>query len=250
MGKQTLEGLDFQMTDRERKLDKLRKLLALATNNPNKAEALAAIAKLHKRATEFGLTLDQIKSSAAATNDYGSRSEYSGEKQFGYVDRFLWRAIAAFCCCKVGVGRDADGDLTIVYFGHEVDVELAFWLRGTIRSAMAFEWGIYRDFVLPKGADLTTAMRSFHEGLAGEMINRMEAVDRGTPTTGRDLIVAKQALVETKAAEAGFQEAKGGRSYARKVDSAAFGAGASAGRRIDIGRGVSGRTSSTRMIGK
>lgn len=232
------------------KLAKLRKLLSLANNNPNKAEALAAVEKARAYAATYGLTMAEAEATKDFA-DFGKRSAYSGEKQFGFVDRYLWKSIANFCRCKVGTETDEDGDLCIVYFGHDVDVELAHWLRGTIKAAMAFEWGVYRDFVM-QGGNVANQMTSFHMGMARELSDRMARVEdadhKAETSESRALVVKKWELVNAAAEAAGFMEARGSRGRSVNVDGGAYDAGAAAGRRVDIGRGVSGRA--TKMIGK
>lgn len=242
------------MTDSEKRKhrEKLHKLLALATGNTNKAEAMAAVEKARRYAAEYGLSLAEAEATKDF-RDYREKAVYSGEKQFAFVDQYLWRTIANFCRCKVGTGRDEDGDLTIVFFGHDVDVELAHWLRATIRAAMAFEWQIYRDFVMGKGESVARAMTSFHMGMARELSDRMAVVENKDHFEGtsdsRALVVKKWELVNAAASAMGFQEAKGGRGRSVNIDGEAYGAGQSAGRRVDIGRGVGGN-GGAKMIGK
>lgn len=229
------------MTDKERKLDKLRKLHALASNNPNEKEAEAAIAKLRALQVEYGLTREDIESGSEETKAFGSKAKFSGEKNFGWCDRFLWRDIARFTSTLVGTGRDEDGDLTLIYFGHEVDVELAWWLRDTIKAAMAFHWGVHRDFVL-NGKFKAEDVRAFHIAMASRLRERMAVAVRTAPPTGQSLIVLKDALVRQKGLEAGFQEARGGRGYSADTNSASYRAGYEAGGYVNIGRSVNSRT--------
>lgn len=244
------------MTSNEKRLDKLRKLLALATKNPNEAEAAAAIDMLRERATAYGLTLDDIKNASEATTEFRqSEDMFSAERGWAWCDRFLWEAMAVFTCTKAGFAVDGDGDKVIRFYGHEVDVELAVWLRNTIKAAMAFEWSIYRDFVwseTPKRTrpGLSTAIFSFHKEMAARLKERMEQAVRTSEAdpAGTALVVQKNALVEQKAALAGFVGAKWGTGKARAFDERAGAAGRQAGGRVDLGRSVG--TGGVRMIGR
>lgn len=236
--------------ERKARLETLRKILALANHaNTNKALAMAAIEKARKYAADYGLTLAE----AEKLNDFsefGAQAAYSGSKQYGFVDRCLWKTIAEFCRVKVGVGTDKDGDLTISFFGHNADVMLAHWLRDTIKAAMAFEWGVYRDFVMEKGSNLPNKMTSFHMGMANELRSRMARVSSEDTATSDScaLVVKKWALVNAAAEAAGFKEAREGRGRSVNVDTSAYNSGCDAGRRVDIGRGVAARAS--KMIGQ
>lgn len=238
------------MTDEERKakLATLASLLAMAEGKANKAEAMNAIDMLQARAEKFGFTMEEIRNGLASRDDnFKTASMYSGEKQYGFVDQFLWKTIANFCNVLVGVGVDGDGDLTLRYFGTDADVELAKWLRATIKAAMALEWGVYRDFVMAKGVNVKVEMQSFHRGLADEMRERMD-VQREKVSSGRnEIIVATMALVVQKARDAGFAEAVSGRGRSMAMSEGAYGAGRQAGARVNIGRGVAG--GGAKMIG-
>lgn len=239
------------MTDDERKkkLATLASLLAMAEGKANKAEAMNAIDKLQERAARFGFTMEEIRNGLAARDDnFKTASMYSGEKQYGFVDQFLWKTIAEFCNVLVGVGVDSDGDLTLRYFGTDADVELAKWLRATIKAAMALEWGVYRDFVMAKGSNIPQEMRGFHRGLADELRERMEVKRKVVPSERNEIIVATMALVVQKARETGFAEAVAGKGRAYNMSEAAYGAGRQAGARVNIGRGVAG--GGAKMIGK
>ena len=229
--------------DRKKKLDKLAKLLALANNNPNKAEAMAAIAKLTALREEYGFTDADIENGRMASEGiFTERSAYSGEKDFGFCDRFLWKSIADFCGVMVGVGTDEDGDLTIRFYGLDSDVDLAFWLRNQIKAAMAFEWGIYRDFVMGPKERVSVAMPNFHMGFAEEMRERMSVVRvKEQAASGRNEIMLKSMeIVRAKARDAGFTEAVGGRRSTGAGDASAYSAGRDAGGRVNMGRAVTG----------
>jgi len=239
------------MTDDERKkkLATLASLLAMAEGKANEAEAMNAIDQLQARAARFGFTMEEIRSGMAARDDnFKTASMYSGEKNYGFVDQFLWKTIAEFCNVLVGVGVDSDGDLTLRYFGTDADVELAKWLRATIKAAMAFEWSVYRDFVMPKGSNVSHEIQGFHRGVAANMRERMEVQRKIVPSERNEIIVATMALVRQKAQDTGFAEAVAGYGRAKTMSDGAYNAGRMAGARINIGRGVAG--GGAKMIGK
>lgn len=238
----------MDMNERKKRLKKLRKILNLAQGNVNKAEALASISKAMAYAAQYGLSLAEAED-MKDFSEYGKRSAYSGTKNYGYVDRYLWKDIAKFCHCKVGVEMDEDGDHCIVFFGHEADVDIAFWLRGNIRAAMKFEYEIYRDFVA-SGRQGVDARDSFHLGFANEVRERMGVVDAAPKTSDSTaLVVKKWEIVNAAAKEAGFVEAQGSAGRRVNHDGNAYAAGSAAGRRVNLGRGVSGN-GSVKMIGR
>lgn len=249
------------MTDegtRAKRLERLRKLLALAKGNASEAEAMAAIGKAHDYADRFGLSMDEArqKEKDGDVADYRAQAFYSGETDYDAVDKYLWRDIAKFCCVRVTntadgetLARDEDGDLVLIYQGEPADVELAIWLRATARAAMRFEWEVYRDFVYKREVPLNVAMQSFHRGFADKARARMEAHERRAAPTGKELVVVKQALLVQAAEAHGWHDPFLGRGSRARVDGAAYGAGEAAGGRVDIGRGVA-QGGNVKMIGR
>lgn len=251
------------------RLDKLRKLLALGLGNANEAEAAAAIRKAQEYAETHGLNLDdladEVKREEAAEGYRKSGPLFSGIDKWADVDLYMWKAIAFFCDCKVGITRDDDGDWAIEYFGHEVDLELAQYLRVVIARAMEYEWDV---MALGLGSDArpdeqSSAARkvaadkrravikeSFLRGMTDRLKQRMIDVraDRAMRTSGNQLVVLKQALLVQKAEEAGFTEAQGSKARSVAADAAAYHSGFQRGDAVNLGRGVA--DSRAKMIAK
>lgn len=236
----------------ESKMKKLRALLALAGDKANEAEAMAALAMAQKYAAEYGLSLDDVKQDDGT--DFGkSEPMFSGFRDsgdaFSMCDKVLSFAIAKFCCIKVQATISADGkENEIVYFGHNIDVAIAQALRKTINKAMNLEWIVYRDFLardLHSAKATADAKISFQAAMANRIRDRMLALREeaagaaGGGDTGTALVVAKAALLSTRAKEANFQEAQG--TYGRSGNNyAAHAAGRDAGNRVKLRTEVGG----------
>lgn len=234
-------------TERDAKLDKARKLRRKAASTTSEAEAMACIAIVRKLQAECGLTLEEIEREDEFTSaaHFQTAEFYSGDNAWNHVDMNLAFVIAEFCRVKVGTKFKNNGvkntEYFLQFFGHEADVENASWLRETIKAAMLFEWEIYRDFVMPKGSDQRVARRSFSMGMAGRLRQRMEEAKRDDDEESTALTIRVNALVEQRAKEAGFTEAKGARRTVRTHDAGAYASGQDAGSRVNIGRGVTHR---------
>ena len=259
---------------KESKIEKLKKLLVLASGNANEAEAMAALAKAQEYAATYGLNIDNIKTEEglkAARKGYGkSSSIFSGfggntdsRLQFAPVDALLWKDIARFCDVMIGVTKDSDGDNCIEYYGQEADVELAIYLRATIAKAMDFEWSVhemlldneYRPNMQTSTRNMQAAMNkvfvlkhSFWQGMADRLRERMmflhrqrtEAATEGSDS--RALMVVKEKMLAERAKEDGFRSAVGARGQHHAVDSAMYATGHQRGGAVDLGRGVSAKS--------
>lgn len=228
------------------KMETLRRLLAAANDQGNEQAAMAALAMAQKLAARYGLSLDDVKKDDGT--DFGkSEPMFSGFRDgdastaFSMADKVLSFAIAKFCCIKVQAVVSADGkENEIVYFGYSCDVAIAQYLRKVMNRAMNLEFIVYRDFIangLNGQKQITDAKISFQAAFANRVRDRMselmaeQAMKPGD--AGTALVVAKAALLATRAKEANFQEAKAqaGRSGS---DYSASAAGREAGNRVPL----------------
>lgn len=252
------------------KLEKLRKLLALAAaqSGATEAEALGALAKAQEYATTHGLSIEEANSKTFKASDHYSASGplFSSTHHADYyrslcpADAYLWMAIRKFCGVYVRLTKDSDGDNAIEYFGHEADVELAMFLRLTMNKAMFAGWGALQ-YTLPSDARpdwATTAaerkrteakqyeMRhAFFLGFADTVRTRMQWLidtrnEHVSPSVGTALVAIKDSLIKAEAAKIGFYDAIGVHGKHRPVDSETYGAGKQHGHSVDLGRGVGG----------
>jgi hypothetical protein len=179
---------------------------------------------------------------------------YAGDSN--HIRDMLGRAVAQFCDCKVWM----EGARTkIVFFGLETDTVFAKWLLDTLhdfvkRQSLAFladmgkaVGGVTDLFGAPLNGHLREQKRvSFIYGCCHRISQRLieaarERAAHSAKSTGRDLVVVKNALVEDAFAKLGFRLKKhrgGNRSIG---DSGAFQRGVAAGEKASFGRPVGGR---------
>ena len=153
-------------------------------------------------------------------------------------------AIARFCCCKVWLEREDDGDAHYVFFGFETDVALAGYLFTVAAAAMQTELLRFRaDRSSLTGTMHRTASTNFQMGMAQRIAERLEqtqaareeAIATQRPV-GTALVLARQHTVEDA-----FRERKvrlrAQRGVAFRADGA-YQAGRAAGERVNINRPV------------
>jgi hypothetical protein len=125
-----------------------------------------------------------------------------GGKQRRPIDGCI-TAIARFCDCKVWVSRDTMMP-SYVFFGFDADTALAGYLFHVIDRAMATALTAFRA-TQPRlrGAGLRAASRSFQQGMAARVSDRLDEMHRqrdanvaAQRSTGTALILVKQQVVE------------------------------------------------------
>lgn len=272
------------MSERENKLRKLRALLALAANNPNEAEAMAAIAKANDYAALHGINLSDVATDAkrdkvakeyATTEPLFSGFGDSPDKRNNWqpVDWYLWKQLAFFCDVKVRTTITDEGYWAVQYAGHEVDLELVQYLRKVINFAMHHGWKA-GEYLLPPEAQpqnfirqpglhkkavslYNTAMHSFFSGMAERLRERMTDVrlrqtEAAVPTDREQanaLVVVKRDMLAAYVKSVGFKETEGsyGATYASDAGMRAY--GRAKGDSVDLGRGV-GNGSKVKALGR
>ena len=116
-------------------------------------------------------------------------------------------AIARFCDCKVWVSRDTPIP-SYVFFGFDADTAMTSYLFSVIDRAMRTALMAFRATNSRlRGAGLRNASRSFQQGMAARIANRLNAMRRARDThvaaqrsTGTALVLVKHQVVEDASA--------------------------------------------------
>jgi hypothetical protein len=153
-------------------------------------------------------------------------------------------AIARFCDCKVWVSRDTPVP-SYVFFGFDADTAMTSYLFSVIDRAMSTALSAFRT-TSPRlrGARLRNASRSFQQGMAARIADRLNAMHRtrdahvaARRSTGTALVLVKHQVVEDALRETEIRlVAAAGLSRARL--NGAFRHGLAAGDRVNLNRPV------------
>jgi hypothetical protein len=153
-------------------------------------------------------------------------------------------AIAIFCDCRVWREKNSQGENRYVFFGLSPDVAVAQYIADLVSTAMAAEVSRFKrtpGYLRHHPDDRRTVSVSFLHGMAASIGEKLTAMkherDAVNASTGRDLMVVKQAVVDEELATLGLRFGKA-RATGRRVVGAAFGAGQAAGRKLRINPGV------------
>ena len=114
----------------ERIVDKIRKLLALGSNNPESNEAGAALKKAAELAEMYGLSLADVDKTSGETKIERMTLATVNMRRYGMWMSPLAGKIAKIFDCHVVISADG-GDYTFV--GTPTDMQLAIWYFKLIR---------------------------------------------------------------------------------------------------------------------
>ena len=136
-------------------------------------------------------------------------------------------AIADFCDCRVWREKNAAGEARYVFFGLRSDIEVAHYLTELIDAAVRAELGRYKttpDYRRFRHQERHMANASFALGMVASIADKLMAMkaarDEVNHRTGRDLVVVKAAVVDSRTRQTRPEAADGAR---RRPDGVAHG---------------------------
>lgn len=240
------------MSEQQKRLEKLRKLLALSEGTANEAEMLAALGKAMEYADKYGLSLEDAKNNPDERIEAGRMNVKSGWNEWSFLDAELGPKLCAFLRLKaVNAWQPKDGIYEITYVGEPAAVELFGWIRRTIMATYKYEKEVYEKFVhrdMPASErpTLDNARKSFLFGFCRKIQARIDEIMKArlmalspTDRASRDaLVVVTSALIEASIKKHGDVPVSYKTRSVGKVDMSAYGAGQAAGARVEMGRGV------------
>ena len=209
------------------------------------AEALLAASKAKELMDKY-----QINLSEAHLEDEGfvrGTSERPEKRRFN-AQKWLAAAVANYCDCKVWettTMKHGKWSTAVVFFGLRSDVEMANWL---LKALEAFTW-VQTD----KFGGLYFERRNFAMGCSRRISERLkeEATARRSKdlnmSSGRNLVVVKNALVKREFNKLGILLRQTQSSYTMGGSSGAKDAGRAAGNKANFGRPVARSTEALRI---
>jgi hypothetical protein len=230
-----------QSADIDRLKTRIQALRAKTVQNGcTEQEALAAAAKVADLLDQHDLSLSDVEireepCERAVVETY--------RRQRVPLDGCV-NAIAAFCDCRVWREKNSRGENRYVFFGLSPDVAVAHYIADLVSTAMTVEAGRFKrtaGYLRYRPDARRTVSASFLHGMAASIGEKLTAMKRErdamNASTGRDLIVVKQAVVDEELAKLGLWFGTA-RAPGRRVAATAFEAGQAAGRNLRINPGV------------
>jgi hypothetical protein len=217
-------------------------------NGCTEAEAMAAAEMVGRLLERYALSMDAIEIRTARCVQVAVPI---GGRRRRPIDGCV-PAIARFCDCKVWLTRatapDPSGEATdrcYMFFGFETDTALATYLFAVIDRAVRTETMTFRQLNSRlQGVRLRRTSASFQHGVVARVSERLDAMHsardatvRAQRSTGTDLIVAKNRVVEEAFGEIDIRLVRMA-ATGRRVITSAFRAGWTAGDRVNLNRPV------------
>jgi hypothetical protein len=224
--------------DRKGQLDRIRALMArTVAAGCTEAEAKEAAFAVDRLLSLYEIDLDEV---TVKEQEIVSIMVAGGNHVVG----FAARKIAAFTDCRVWTFERAK----LVYFGFEVDTQIAeyltaVFLRAIDRESQAFTM-FNSDYDEKTSRGQSDMIESFGIGMAGRLGERLDELkskrDFVKRTTGMDLVKVKGPLVDAAFDALGLVMGRGGRGRSVR-DPSAFAAGRTAAGNVSINQGIAGR---------
>lgn len=207
------------------------------SNGCTEAEAMAAAEMVGRLLERYAVTMEEIDVREAVCRQV---SIPIGGLRRQPIDACV-PAIARFCDCKVWLAREEERPV-YVFFGFEMDTELALYLFQLIDRAMEHEATVFRPAARrQRGLVFRQALLSFRRGMASRLSDRLEEMHAAREasvaaqrSTGSALVIVKHGLVEQAFQEASIRLTSV-RTAAIRPDGA-YREGYAAGDRVNLNR--------------
>lgn len=237
---------------RTKVLARIKKMLALADNNPSAAEAAVAAAMASKLMDKFNIEHSEV---LLADLSEDSIIEHSTDVSWARsAPRWVVRIIVATAqlhdcearynySSKEGVRQRHVG---VSFLGEKGDVIVAAWVFDYLLGEMRRLGNVYSKSI---GRATTVQRHSFRVACAGEIAStlrrmlREKEAEMASHSTGKDLVICKRDLVKQK-----FNVKYGAAKANKYGDLSAAAAGAAAGRKVSIRTGIEGSVKPTKKI--
>ena len=236
-----MTGTAKQVADLDRLKTRIQALRARTVENGcTEQEALAAASKVAELLDRHDLSLTDIEIREEPCERAVLETH---RKQRVPLDGCV-NAIAAFCDCRVWREKNAAGEFRYVFFGLAPDVAVGHYVAELVATAMATDVERFKrtkEYQRYRPNDRRAISASFLHGMVASISEKLTAMKRDrdvvNASTGRDLVVVKQAVVEEELAKLNmnFRRPK---ASGRMIEKNAYEAGQAAGRNLAINPGV------------
>lgn len=219
------------MNTRAQLIAKIKALLSKTVENGcTEAEAMAALAVARRMMDQHEIDATDIAFGGESVTE-----EVKVKTDFEKIRDHLATPVGFFCGCQTWKRGMSD---TIVFCGLQSEALFAHWLLDMLDDFVLRELDAY---TLANRRRLTRWERSsFIVGCTSRIAQRLrELTPKPKPGNGRDLVVAKNALVENYMKERGIKPREPFKLY--NLDDEAYDAGMLAGDKAQFNRPVDGR---------
>jgi len=233
------------MSERNKIIDRVKKILALANNNTNEHEAASAAATAAKLMEKYNLSqseviIKELSDEDCVTKDTAGKEYRAMPKWMGSIAIGVARMFDCECKFEFNFGRKS-----IAFYGYDVDVivckQTYIYLLDEINRLTDVWWQTADQRFYGQSAN--KCKNSYKQGISNTINTRLSAETKErkqreqVQQAGTSLVIVKKNAIAKKFG--GFKY-KSGRT--RTGDHSAYQAGRSAGHAVNWNRQVSGAT--------
>lgn len=214
---------------------KLRKLLALATNNTQKEEMESAMAKAMQIAIEHNIDLSSITEEADKKQLNVIMKSVDCGKRFSVSHRFIcWLLQDHFSVKAIYSGSRNQGRIMILV-GTETDVEMAMFVYNFLTSRFMSLWHEYHRKMSCPVKHREAYIWGLRDGLH-EKLNRLKQGLSPEQANPYAMVLRSKELAIRDAVEKAFPDLTSLKFKSKSVDASAYGKGKVDGEKINIAR--------------
>lgn len=124
-------------------IERLKKLLALAGNNPSQAEAEAALSKAQAVAIEHGIDLAMLGESQAENETEIIRDEMEFGQRLPTVNSYVCNVLIGFFNVKIILSGGRNNGRKLIFVGKRDDIQTAKYIYSWLAETMVRCWHSY-----------------------------------------------------------------------------------------------------------
>lgn len=245
--------------DKNEIIEKVQKLLALATS-PNENEAKLAAAKAHELLTKYNLSLEQVEESRLG-EEYGALDKDQERTAKPIEDRYILSILQQYFYVKVvtcvrtqklpwGTNRKAGYKFTLI--GRKHNVQIARYVYDFLFRSFR---STFIEFCKQNGFRASGAAarvrKGYYRGLYYGLAEQLEANRQKALAAEKALVVAEDKNIDKFMEQHFGEKVKDGKpSREGQVNQAAVVAGYQEGKNMKIAMGITGSTDQQPQIGQ
>ena len=168
-------------------IERLKKLLALAGNNPSQAEAEAAMAKAQAVAIEHGIDLVMRGESQAENETEIIRDEMEFGQRLPTVNNYVCNVLISFFNVKIITSGGRNNGRKLIFIGKRDDIQTAKYIYTWLAETMVRCWHSY--YKTAAGIPLShkqSYLLGFYNGLSAKLQSNKRKVEGDRLTNDAD----------------------------------------------------------------
>lgn len=168
-------------------IERLKKLLALAGNNPSQAEAEAAMAKAQKVAIEHGIDLAMLGENHAENETEIFREDMEFGQRLPTVNSFVCNILIGFFNVKIITSGGRQMGRKLIFVGKRDDIHTAKYIYSWLAETMVRCWhSYYHNTHGVQLAHKQSYLLGFYNGLANKLQSNKRSVESDRLKTEED----------------------------------------------------------------